>query len=161
MNFEHGIGGLLPVIIWGLFIVAAIRRWTKARAVPPAPPPDAIVPVRPAVSPEQPLARRRLAPPAAVRPAVAPALATPARAPLVPSMADTLPAEAAAAFPGLDLSLPGLPGGTVRRRPLRSVGGGPPIGSPAWAANAIVAAEILGPPVSLRPGATLGAPHAF
>jgi hypothetical protein len=24
-----------------------------------------------------------------------------------------------------------------------------------------VAREILGPPVSLRPGATLGAPHAF
>jgi hypothetical protein len=78
-------------------------------------------------------------------------------------MAETLPAEAAAAFPGLDLLLPGAGDLAVvaPRRRIRTVGGGAPMGSPGWGANAIVALEILGPPVSLRSGATLGAPHAF
>jgi hypothetical protein len=42
-----------------------------------------------------------------------------------------------------------------------SLAGGLPIGSRAWAANAVVAAEILSPPVGLRGGATLGPQDAF
>ena len=78
-------------------------------------------------------------------------------------MAETLPAEAAAAFPGLDLLLPGSGDLIIAapRRRIRSIGGGAQLGSPGWAANAVVAMEVLGPPVSLRSGATLGAPHAF
>jgi hypothetical protein len=109
----------------------------------------------------EPLARRRLAPPQTKRPVMPPPVT---RETIVPSMAETLPAEAAAAFPGLDLSLPDAGGvGAVfaPRRRKRTLGGGPALGSPGWAANAIVAYEVLGPPVSLRPGATLGAPHAF
>ena len=34
-------------------------------------------------------------------------------------------------------------------------------GSARWAADAIVAAEVLGPPVANRPGGTLGPPPAF
>jgi hypothetical protein len=81
-----------------------------------------------------------------------------------PTMGLTLPADAEAAFPELDLSLPdagGLSVSAPRRRVRRTAGGGPAVGSAAWAANAVVAMEILGPPVSLRSGATLGAPHAF
>jgi hypothetical protein len=92
-----------------------------------------------------------------------PVLPATARVSITPSMAETLPAEAAAAFPALDLSLPdtpGVPSRTARRR-VRTLGGGPAIGSAGWAANAILANEILGPPVSLRSGATLGVPHAF
>jgi hypothetical protein len=155
---DHVFGTLVPIIVWGLFIVAAVRRWSKRRAVAATPP---IAPLRPAAGADQPFARRRLAPPQAIRPVIP--VPAPARPKSAPSMAETLPAEAAAAFPGLDLSLPGADvlGFEVRHRRRRSVGGGPPIGSPAWAANAIVANEILGPPVSLRSGATLGAPHAF
>jgi hypothetical protein len=32
---------------------------------------------------------------------------------------------------------------------------------PRWAANAIVAAEVFGPPVGARPGGTLGPPNAL
>ncbi len=38
--------------------------------------------------------------------------------------------------------------------PLRSAG-------PRWAANAIIAAEVFGPPVASRPGGTLGPPNAL
>jgi hypothetical protein len=147
----HGPGNLVPLLIWGVFVIAAVRRWSKRR-----------IPQAPVAAQPEPLARRRLAPPPA-RPIVPPVLPATARVSITPSMAETLPAEAAAAFPGLDLSLPGAegPGTVAPRRRIRTVGGGPPLGSPGWAANAVVAAEILGPPVSLRPGATLGAPHAF
>jgi hypothetical protein len=83
--------------------------------------------------------------------------------PMVPA-APGFPAEAAAAFPVLDLTLPDAdtPGdpAPVRRRGRSMRGTGVP-GSAGWGAGAIVAMEILGPPVSLRAGATLGAPHAF
>jgi hypothetical protein len=32
---------------------------------------------------------------------------------------------------------------------------------PRWAANAVIAAEVFGPPVAVRPGGTLGPPHAL
>jgi hypothetical protein len=152
----HGPGNLVPLLIWGVFVIAALRRWSKRR--PAQMPPDVLT----NAAPPEPLARRRLAPPAPIRvpqPKASPAL----RPAITPSMADTLPAEAAAAFPALDLSLPGVdtPAAAAPRRRIRTIGGGPPLGSPGWAANAVVAAEILGPPVSLRSGATLGAPHAF
>jgi hypothetical protein len=160
---EHGAGNLVPVIIWGLFVVVAIRRWFKRTAwaaAPPAPPrPAAPPPAAPA-----PPVRRRLAPPAAPRPLVAQTFSMPAPAAAGPTMGETLPAEAAAAFPALDLSLPdtpGVPAAAGKRRRVRTIGGGAAFGSPAWAANAIVANEILGTPVGLRPGATVGIPHAF
>jgi hypothetical protein len=167
---EHGIGNLAPLVIMAIFAVTAL--WKRiARAGQPAP--EAPRPVYPrlpmepdppaqAQSPQVPL-RRRLAVPAVPRPLLPPVLPPAVRAAIVPSMADTLPAEAAAAFPTLDLSLPdtpGVPSRTARRR-VRTLGGGPAIGSPGWAANAVLAAEIIGSPVSLRSGATLGVPHAF
>jgi len=35
------------------------------------------------------------------------------------------------------------------------------VGGPRWAANAIVAAEVFGPPLAARPGGTLGPPSAL
>jgi hypothetical protein len=155
----HGAGNLIPLLIWGVFVIAAIRRWSRRRS--PQMQPDVIS----KAAPGEPLARRRLAPAAPAAPIRVPQPKAPAasRAAIVPSMADTLPAEAAAAFPALDLSLPGTETASAAapKRRIRTIGGGPPLGSPGWAANAVVAAEILGPPVSLRSGATLGAPHAF
>jgi hypothetical protein len=57
-----------------------------------------------------------------------------------------------ASFPVLDLTLPGTPAAaaTAVRRP-----------PPRWAVNAVIAAEVLGPPLALRPPATLGEPRAF
>jgi hypothetical protein len=157
---NHGIGNLIPVIIWGLFMVAAARRMFRRRP-PPMPTPEqnaGRAPVVPAAVP-----RRRLAPAPAPRPVPSQVFPPATRATITPSMAETLPAEAAAAFPGLDLLLPGSGDLAIvaPRRRIRTIGGGAPLGSPGWAANAVVAMEVLGPPVSLRSGATLGAPHAF
>ncbi len=163
---DHGGGNLVPVFIWGLFVVVAIRRWFKGRAriaaasPPPAPRTAAPPPAAPA-----PAVRRRLAPPAPPRPVASQPFTAPlaATAATAPTMGETLPAEAAAAFPALDLSLPGTPGvpAAAGRRRVRTIGGGAAVGSPAWAANAVIANEILGTPVGLRPGATVGIPHAF
>jgi hypothetical protein len=159
---DHGAGNLVPVFIWGLFVVVAIRRWFKrgARAAAPAAP---VRTAAPPPAPPAPLVRRRLAPPAAPRPVAAQTFSVPAPAATAPTMGETLPAEAAAAFPALDLSLPDTPGlPTARqRRRVRTIGGGAAFGSPGWAANAIIANEVLGTPVGLRPGATVGIPHAF
>jgi hypothetical protein len=67
------------------------------------------------------------------------------------------------AFPTIDLSLPGAEPavGEPRRPAARAAGSGPAIGSRAWAANGIVALEVLGLPVALRSGATFGVPRAF
>jgi hypothetical protein len=73
-------------------------------------------------------------------------------------------AGAADAFPGLDLTLPDADAPAVlavARRAGNVFRGNRLPGRAGWGANAIVAMEILGPPVSLRSGATLGAPHAF
>jgi hypothetical protein len=66
-------------------------------------------------------------------------------------------------FPAIDLSLPGAEPamGNPRRPAERATGGGPAIGSRAWAASGIVALEVLGLPVALRSGATFGVPRAF
>jgi hypothetical protein len=161
---DHGAGNLVPVFIWGLFVVVAIRRWFKRSVPPPEPPRPAVVPIPVAQAAPAPV-RRRLAPPAVPRSIAAQTFAAPSPppAPPPPTMGQTLPAEAAAAFPALDLSLPDTPGvpAPARRRRVRSIGGGAAFGSPGWAANAIVANEILGTPVGLRPGATVGIPHAF
>ena len=160
---EHTIGNLLPVAIMVFFGISAVIKRMARGSRPAAAAPQPVFPRLP-VDPDpraQAQPRRRLAAPVPARPIVPPVL--PARVKITPSMAETLPAEAAAAFPALDLSLPDtpcIPSRVVRRR-VRTVGGGPAIGSPGWAANAILANEILGPPVSLRPGATLGVPHAF
>jgi hypothetical protein len=161
----HGFGNLAPLVIMAIFVVTALwKRMTRASrtAAAAAQPVFPRLPMDP--DPPQVQPRRRLAAPAATRPVMPPVLPATARvSTIVPSMAETLPSEAAAAFPTLDLSLPdtpGVPSRTVRRR-LRTLGGGPPIGSPGWVANAILASEIIGSPVSLRSGATLGVPHAF
>lgn len=159
--FDHS-GSLFGLAIWVLFIIVAARRVFKGVARPPKASRHALTAAPQPVAPQA--ARRRLAP-APARPVVAQVFPAPApRAAIAPSMAETLPAEAAAAFPALDLSLgdaPGSKAASVRRRRLRTFGGGPAAGSPGWAANAIVAMEVLGPPVSLRSGATLGAPHVL
>jgi hypothetical protein len=162
---EHGFGNLAPLAIMAFFVVTAVwkrmaRAGRQATAVAPARPVFARLPVEPD-PPAQVQPRRRLAP--ATRPIMPPVLPASVRASITPSMAETLPAEAAAAFPALDLSLPDTPGVPSRaaRRRVRTLGGGPAIGSPGWAANAILANEILGLPVGLRAGATVGVPHAF
>jgi hypothetical protein len=164
---EHGLPNLAPLAIMAFFVITAMWRRFSAGSKRAA---AELAAARPPVIPKpamavEPLARRRLSPPQTTRPAVPAARPQTLREAITPSMAQTLPAEAAAAFPGLDLSLPDAGGSgaafTAKRRRIRTFGGGPAIGSPAWAANAIVANEILGPPVSLRSGATLGAPHAF
>jgi hypothetical protein len=162
----HGFGNLAPLAIMAFFVITSIwRRFaaTSKRAAEGVAFARAPIPRQPFPAVE-PLARRRLAPPQTKRPVMPAPVPLPAREAIVASMAETLPAEAAAAFPGLDLSLPdagGLGAVFAPRKRKRALGGGPALGSPGWAANAIVAYEVLGPPVSLRPGATLGAPHAF
>jgi hypothetical protein len=60
--------------------------------------------------------------------------------------------DAELTFPPLDLSLPGAP----------AVAAPPPRRAAAnWARSAVIAAELLGPPLALRPPATLGEPRAF
>lgn len=133
-----------------VFIIVGLAR-RLGRRIPRVP---AVRTAAPAPRP----VRRRLAEP----PAPAPVKAASTRAPIVPAMGDMLSAEAAAAFPSLDLSLgePGAPAGAPKRRPRRAIGG-IPIDSPGWGAGAVVAAEVLGTPVGLRAGATVGVPHAF
>jgi hypothetical protein len=56
-------------------------------------------------------------------------------------------------FPLLDLTLPGAAAGAAAP-PRRA--------APGWAVKAVIAAEVLGPPLALRPPpATLGEPRAF
>ena len=43
----------------------------------------------------------------------------------------------------------------------RTAGGLMAIGTPAWGVQAIIASELLGPPLALRSRATSGTPHAF
>jgi hypothetical protein len=145
-------GNLLPIAIGVFFFASLLRRMGRRAGQTRG------VPARvPAPAPPRPVRRRLSEPPAA-----APATVVSVRAPIVPAMSDMLSAEAAAAFPALDLSLGdiGTPAGAPKRRARRAVGG-IPIGSRGWGANAIVAAEVLGTPVGLRPGATVGVPHAF
>jgi hypothetical protein len=164
---EHGLGNLAPLAIMAFFVITSIwRRFTaqSKRAAAEAALAQRPIAAQKPIPAVEPLARRRLAPPQTRRPAMPPPPAPSVRVPITASMAETLPAEAAAAFPGLDLSLPdaeGLAAVFTPRKRRRALGGGPALGTPSWAANAIVAYEVLGPPVSLRPGATLGAPHAF
>jgi hypothetical protein len=163
---EHGLGNLAPLAIVAFFVVSALwKRMARAgKTATAAPQPVfARLPMDPDPPAQVVQPRRRLAAPAATRPIMPPVLPATGRVSITPSMAETLSAEAAAAFPSLDLSLPDTPGVPSQsgRRRFRTLGGGPAIGSPRWAANAILANEIIGTPVSLRSGATLGVPHAF
>lgn len=162
---DHWLSNLGPIVTFLIVLAALARRtrWGDRPRRQPAAGRNSLVPTRtaaaspPAAAP--PLARRRLAAPPAPAPAAPP---RPRPAP-APAMGDMGPAEAAAAFPALDLSLGdgGVPGAAVApRRRARGIAGAA-VGSRAWGANAIVAAEILGTPVGLRPGATVGVPHAF
>lgn len=131
MNEHTIVNGIFAVIAIAVFAVRVFRK------VPTAPP-AAIAPVPTAAVLERPPAPPR------------------ARVAAAPSAAE--------AFSVLDLTLPDAQGpaqpAPVRRRGRSMLGTGVP-GSAEWGAAAIVALEILGPPVSLRSGATLGAPHAF
>ena len=52
----------------------------------------------------------------------------------------------------------------VESEPVASAAPAPLLGprtGPRWAASAIVAAEVFGPPIAARPGGTLGPPGAF
>ncbi|HEV8023057.1 MAG TPA: hypothetical protein VGP41_17400 [Candidatus Lustribacter sp.] len=141
-------GNLLPIAVAVFFFASLVRRLSRRaeRVRAPRAPAPAPRPVR-----------RRLSEPAAPAP-----VTVSVRAPIVPAMSDMLSAEAAAAFPALDLSLGdiGTAPGAPKRRARRALGG-LAIGSRGWGANAIVAAEVLGTPVGLRSGATVGVPHAF
>ena len=169
----HGFGNLVFVAVIGFFIVANLwKRFSTATARAAAAVQPPAVPLVTAPAAGTPAAanaalpaRRRLAPASVPvlppRPAPGAAPLPPARLPIPPNP-DAFPAEAAAAFAGLDLSLPidGLPGAPVRR-PRRTIGSAAVLGSRGWGAGAIVAMEVLGPPVAVRPGATLGASHAL
>lgn len=150
---DFGLANLAPYLT-AFFIVAAL--WRRLARGPRRPP--VRVPAAPAAA--RPAARRRLS----EGPIPPPAAPLTARAAVpAPRMAETLPAEAAAAFPALDLSLGDAPerATALAQRRRRGIGGAAALGSRAWGANALVALEVLGPPVSLRSGATLGVPHAF
>jgi hypothetical protein len=185
MNEHAIVNTILAVIAIGVFVMQAYR--SIGRAAPPAAtPPEQ--PRRPPIVPNvtgpaaaalgqarQLLVRQLTAAPnprplplpmRAAAPVQRPAPPVPARAPAErrpPAAARPLGVEALAAFPVLDLTLPDaeVPGRAAPRRRGRSMLGTGIPGSPGWGAGAIVALEILGPPVSLRAGATLGAPHAF
>jgi hypothetical protein len=161
-DLGHNLG---PIVMFLFVLAALVRRMRgpgRSRAAQPAR--SSIVPAPRTTAAPPPAAaarpvRRRLAEPAVVAP-------PPPRPPttLAPAMSDMLSNEAAAAFPLLDLSLgDGSPSGATvaTRRRARNIAGGAAIGSRGWGVNAIVAAEILGTPVGLRPGATVGVPHAF
>jgi hypothetical protein len=167
----HDFGSVLPLVLVAIFVISAVRRQLRRLNNPPAFA-DRTATRSPIVSPPPPAPappRRRLASPPLAWPATPRPLPTtprpaPAAAELaaLPPMPELLTAEDA--FPSFDFSLPGTvrPAAvTAARRRLRSIGGGPAPGSPGWGANAVLALEVLGPPVSLRSGATLGAPHAF
>jgi hypothetical protein len=160
---EHELPNLGPLIFTVLFVAAAV--WRRVRRSGGSPPRtrsrSPIVPVprtsAPAAAPAAARpARRRLAEPAV--PAAPPPRPRPTFA---PAMGDMLSNEAAAAFPVLDLSLGDEPDGMPAAPRPRSRRTGARIGSRGWGVNAIVAAEVLGTPVGLRPGATVGVPHAF
>jgi len=171
------IGNYAPIAVIAFFIIANLwKRFSNATvqaeraaaAAPPAVAPRVTGPAPAAPGPASvlPLRRRLVGPsgPALPPPVTAPTLAPPPRAPLpVAAVADAFPAEAAGAFAGLDLSLPdtGLPGVPSDRTPRRTIGSAAVLGSRGWGAGAIVAMEVLGPPVAVRPGATLGASHAL
>jgi hypothetical protein len=147
---DHGLGNLATLAFVALFFISAIwKRATRGSRRVAAERTAATAPIAPRVTAPAPAAPRlRLAPQALFAPA------RPAAAP---------PVEAAAAFPGLDLLLPDaaeqLPSPAPWR--VRGIGTSTIPGRPGWGAGAVVALEVLGPPVSLRSGATLGAPHAF
>lgn len=160
---DHWLSNLAPVITF-LFILAAFGR-RAARSGRPRPAraprrssivPAPLPPAEPSAAAVRPVRRRPLEPPSP--PAPRRAVAALAAGGLLPAP------EAAAAFPELDLSLgdaSAVAGTAAPLRRARRVAGGLPIGSPGWAVNAVLAAEILGTPVGLRPGATVGVPHAF
>ncbi|MGA2394796.1 MAG: hypothetical protein ABSH03_15745 [Candidatus Lustribacter sp.] len=164
---DSGLHNLAPLVFTVIFVVAALARRMRR---PGGPRPERkaagnslVPPPRTAAAPPPAAAarpvRRRLA-----EPATPPPPTPQVRPTLAPAMGDMLSNEAAAAFPALDLSLgdgsPANAGAAARPR-ARRITGGAAIGSRGWGVNAIVAAEILGTPVGLRPGATVGVPHAF
>jgi hypothetical protein len=146
--------------LWKRFSTATVRAEAKAAAPPPAAPrvTAAVLPLRRRL-PQQSVP---ILPPVAT----APPPRAPLPAPVLPpgrAVADAYPAEAAGAFAGLDLSLPdaGAPAVFAARPARRTIGSAAVLGSRGWGAGAIVAMEVLGPPVAVRPGATLGASHAL
>ena len=91
---------------------------------------------------------------AALAPVPPPSRPTPSSKPAAPAnRAAPPPNRAAARLPQ-----------RVEAEPVPPAVGTPLLGpgrGPRWAANAIVAAEVFGPPIAARPGGTLGPPGAF
>lgn len=142
---EHGILNLVWLAVLVTGIVATLKRSARQGARQAA---------------ERAAARRRVPAPRPVARRAEP----PVPPPIIISAARPPQPEVADMFPGVDLSLPDAGGllttaGTPRRPrgPRRAAA----IGSRAWAAGAVAGAEILGPPLALRPGATFGGPRAF
>jgi hypothetical protein len=167
MSAHDLVNAILVIGVVAIFIARSVRKFATSRAQRGGPktawsasPPAGVA-----------LAQQQLLPPApapvaAPKPARRTRPARPAAQGSAPAArpAASYAAEAAAAFPTLDLTLPGAEApagpGDGLARPRGKRGAFAPAGR-GWGAGAIVAMEILGPPVSLRSGATLGAPHAF
>ena len=185
MNEHTIVNGIFAVIVVAVFVVRAYRKIAGSVKPADAPPAPAVTPnvTRPAAldigqirrrlvsglttaaaSPAPTAAAMARPVPPAPRPPAPPAPARPPAPPRAPVSAPPAGFPPVEAFPLLDLTLPGADGPAAlapgRRRGRSMIGTGIP-GSTTWGAGAIVAMEILGPPVSLRSGATLGAPHAF
>jgi hypothetical protein len=90
-----------------------------------------------------------------------------ARAPIPPprpAVRRAVPPVPAASFADVDLTLPDADSAfapTPKRRRVRVAGGVPALGSRAWAANAVIAMEVLSAPVALRGSATPDGPRAL
>jgi hypothetical protein len=87
-----------------------------------------------------------------------------AAAPIPPPRRAAAPAPVAAPAvrrPAATARPPQRPAAGTGERPGRLPVTGPQAGGPRWAANAVIAAEVFGPPVADRPGGTLGPPNAF
>jgi hypothetical protein len=145
---EHGILNLVWLAVLATGIVVSLKRSARQSARAAA---------------ERAAARRRVPAPRPVARRAEP----PAPPPIVISARPQprpQPPEPVDVFPGVDLSLPDAGGllttAGAGRRP-RGTRRAAAFGSRTWAAGAIVGAEVLGPPLALRPGATFGAPRAF
>ena len=156
MNEHTIVNGIFAVIAIAVFAVRAFRKVAASPAAANGPARTPAIPAGIGSAPATTRIRRQ----PIDQPATAPTglAERPAAAPRTPF------APAGEAFSMLDLTLPDAAGAAqpvpAPRRGRSMLGTGAP-GSAGWGAGAIVALEILGPPVSLRPGATLGAPHAF
>ncbi len=132
-------GDAAPVAIVGLFAVLAFRQSRMRKNARDR-----------ELARERDLTAQRAKTAAVAGRVPAPRVAAPP--PAAPAPARRLPERTflpVAGEPVLPFAGPVVSRGTRRRRAKR------------WSADAVIAAEVLGPPVGIRPGGTLGPPSAF